>query len=114
MSTKTRFATLVGLAALGFAAGADAGPAMSPTSDRDAVSVKVSFADLDASGEAGAKALLKRIQNAARDICGSELNPFACRSDTVDRAVASLGNPAVTALKAGHDRSPTVLAARGR
>jgi UrcA family protein len=113
MFTKTTFTALAALAALGLAASAHAAPAMGPSSDPDARSAKVFTADLDLGGEAGAKAALTRIHNAARNVCADELNPLACRKDTLDRAVASLGAPLVTALNAGRGQRGTILASRG-
>jgi UrcA family protein len=114
MFTKTTLTTLAALAALGFAASAHAAPAMSPPSGPGAISVQVSIADLNLGGGAGAKAALRRIRNAARDVCVDELNPLACMKDTIDRAVAALDNPIVTALNTGRGRPATVLAASSR
>ena len=113
MFTKTTV-TLAALAALGFAASAHAAPAMNSSSDSNTPSAKVSVADLNVGGEAGAKAVLWRINNAARNVCANELNPLACRKDTILRAVTSLGNPTVTALNAGQGRPATMLTASAR
>jgi UrcA family protein len=112
MFTKTTLTTLATLAALGFAAGGHAAPATGLLSDSAATSAKVSVADLDLGGDAGAKAVLQRIHDAARNVCADELNPLACRDDTIGRAVASLGNPVVTALNGGQGRAATILASR--
>jgi UrcA family protein len=69
----------------------------------------VSFADLDLSGEAGARALLGRIHAAARTVCEPE--PAAvdltmqtqyrnCLHDAVARAVSDVGNVRVADLYA--------------
>ena len=113
MFTKTTCTALAALAVLGFAANSHAAPATSSSPDTDALSMTVSVGDLGAGGESAAKALLQRVYNAARDVCAEETSPLACRDDTVARAVASLNNPAVTALNAGR-RPTTVLATSGR
>jgi UrcA family protein len=111
MPTKTAYSALAALAALGFAS-AHAAPPTGPSSDPETISVTVPVADLNFGGEAGAKAVLQRIRNAARDVCADEFNPLACMKDTIDRAVAALGDPTVTALNGGDGRSFTELASR--
>ncbi|MFZ1992242.1 MAG: UrcA family protein [Alphaproteobacteria bacterium] len=72
-------------------------------------SKKISYADLDLSKPAGVKALLTRIQFAAKEVCSPQ--PLAtdmagrkdyntCVSHAVDTAVAQVGNPGLTAMVA--------------
>src|SRR5579863_3364645 len=94
----------VALAALAYAPGA----AQAQTaSNPDQVSVRISYGDLDLSSQTGAREMIGRIDNAARVICGepssnADLSGWAqqraCAQSTVSDAVASLGNPTVTAL----------------
>lgn len=118
MSRKTLFAALAATAALGVCTAANAGPQALP-SDPDIISVKVSLADLNLSHEPGARIALRRIRNAAREICGVEPGPplireselyRACQRSAVDRAVARLDVPTVTALNA----RPTRVQVAGR
>jgi UrcA family protein len=109
MFAKTAIASLAAIAALGFAATTHASPVGERSSD-PAVSVNVSVAGLDLSNPAGAKIVLRRIHNAAETICGDQPDirltaRFAlyqsCVKSTVDRTVASLDSPLVTALNGG-------------
>ena len=110
MSAKSTIASLAVLAALGLAPATHASPAVDGTSDPAAMTVKVSFADLELSSPAGAKSVLNRIHAAAKTVCGGEPDIrllersaiyHSCMKATVERAVASLDSPAVTALNAG-------------
>jgi UrcA family protein len=84
------------------------GSAVAQSTDSDApISVTVGYGDLNLASEAGAKAMVIRIQSAARRACGDapdfrDLSRVAfyarCRSDTVARAVRTLDSPLVTAL----------------
>jgi UrcA family protein len=73
------------------------------------VSIKTPSSDLDLSAPAGAKVMLRRIHNAAAQICGPMPSDWlhygrqydACIKQTVDRAVARLGAPMVTAMSEG-------------
>ena len=88
------------------------------------VSATVSYADLDLSTEAGARAMLQHIRFTARDMCGSEpvhspLTPRAptqfrnCVIDAVDSAIAGLDAPVLTALNNTEaEKALTVLASR--
>jgi UrcA family protein len=85
------------------------------------MSVRVSIAGLDISSPAGAKAVLGRIHQAARSICGAEpvvqdLSGRAaysrCVSAITDRTVAALANPVVTAMNGG--QSVVEVASTGR
>jgi UrcA family protein len=101
--------TLIALAVLGLAGAASA----------QNVSVTVGHADLDLTSAAGAKIMLARIHNAARDVCGESPNASdlgrrlqarACISAVSNRAVARLGAPMVTAANGGS--SSVALASR--
>lgn len=72
----------------------------------------VSYADLDLSTPDGARALLKRINTAAKEACGpapvmSPLTPIAatlherCIAQASDKAVAEVNAPLVVALHTG-------------
>jgi UrcA family protein len=120
MFAKT-IATIAALAALGFAT---SGHAASPAvSDPDTVTVKVNIADLNLSSQAGASTVLRRIHEAADQICGGapsikDLVAFSayksCVTSVTDRTVASLDNPYVTAMNGGARKSSTVLASNPR
>ena len=67
--------------------------------------VAVTFADLDLASDAGAALLLRRIEAAARQVCGDprELQPVArsmrvqqCNAQAIERAVTKVGAPKVT------------------
>jgi UrcA family protein len=84
------------------AASAQAGGASSPK-----MQIVVSYGDLNVASEAGARALLGRIEAASRKICGSEPDIrdlkghglyASCVKSSMDRAVASLPQPAVAEL----------------
>jgi UrcA family protein len=121
MFAKTSFAAVAALAILGFAGASHASPAGDASSDPAAMSVSVSVADLNLSSGAGAKIALRRIHNAASSICGDEPDTrvterFAiyqsCVKTTVDRTVASLDSPLVTALNGGQPGEMAVAASR--
>ena len=119
MSTKLTITSMAAIAALGLASFAQAALA-GPSSDPNQSSVRVSLAGLDLHSEAGAKIALHRIQSAATDVCGVETDARlivgwnrSCTTQAVERAVADLGNPIVTALYAGTGQ-PTTLASSGR
>lgn len=99
--------SLVGVAcAVGFVA--ISAPAFGQAADPEAgVSVRVPYADLNLATAAGAGAMVKRIDAAAREACGGEPDVKElkrtriyeqCRGQTVARAVANLNAPLVTAL----------------
>lgn len=101
----TTTTVLAALAAFGLAQSA---AAQTRHADPDAVAVKVSYADLNLSSPAGAKTLLHRVREAAKEICGEPdrdltsvaLNQ-ACVKSMTDRAVVEINNPVVTALANG-------------
>ena len=108
---------LVSVLALAAAAPTRAAPT---SNDPDMVTVVVPAADLNLSSAAGAKTLIARIEGAAKAICGVEPATIqldrrriyeTCVKGTVDRTVAKLDNPVVTAAN-GHGM--TVLAANRR
>jgi UrcA family protein len=91
-----------------------AGPAAAQTSDSDpgSFSRRISFADLNLTNPAGAKALLRRIRSAAGNLCQPEWDDIfdsyrsygACVKEATDTAVAHLGSPLVTALNGRSDQ----------
>lgn len=99
MINKTLALTLFGLIAFSGAT-ASAQPAYDP------VSIRVSFEGLDIQSEKGAKILLRKIENAAAEICSEqvsspmdELRRFRpCTQEIVARTVAQVKSPAVQAL----------------
>jgi UrcA family protein len=119
-SPKTIFGlavtTLATAALLSFAVPAPAAAETAPAA------VKVAYADLDISSQAGAKTLLRRIHVAAVEACATDtlnspLFPRAdaqtrdCVTDASNAAVAGVGSPLLARL---HDRTPasTILASR--
>jgi UrcA family protein len=64
----------------------------------------VRFGDLDLSTPAGARLMLRRIDNAAGQVCGEEA---ACVRATEDGAVSTLASPDVAALHAASATVPT-------
>jgi UrcA family protein len=65
----------------------------------------VKYADLDLTSDAGAAALLRRIEAAARQVCGNpiEVQPLdrsmrvqQCNKQAIEHAVTALGAPKVT------------------
>jgi UrcA family protein len=75
--------------------------------DEGLPSRKVSYADLDISQPAGAKALYGRIVRAARAVCqysptdpvGSTVEAARCVDHAIDKAVKDVGSPALSALR---------------
>ena len=119
MQTKSYLTVLTAVVALGFAAASQSAFAQSD----DTVSVKVSFADLNPSTDAGAKVMLRRIRNAANSICGpAPTNPIdrmmgpydTCIKETVSQAVSQLNSPLVTALYSGKTKSAGTILASAR
>jgi UrcA family protein len=112
-------ATLTSIAAI-----ATSHPAIarSAGSDFDAMSLRVSYADLNLDSAAGAETMLRRVHNAALSICGDEPSaPLervmvyrSCVRATVNRAVATLGNPRVAEMNGGVRRIVRVEVAAAR
>jgi len=122
MHTNYPLASLAVLAALGLAASSLPAAARSPSGSEQA-SERISYSDLNLASEAGARAMLSRINRAAKSVCGLDTDDeldgrqeyFRCIHATVDRAVTTLQSPLVTALNgAGHDKGQVVLAASKR
>ena len=95
--------SLSALLALGAAA---AGPAPPPGEP----SVAVRLSDLDLTSRAGAKAALRRIRDAAREVCGDESDVRllgrqalyrACVQSAAERAAAASRSPLLIALSGG-------------
>jgi UrcA family protein len=86
--------------------------------DEQAPSITVRYGDLDLSRQQDAKTLLARIDDAAMQSCGAAafsdplqytvVRRSACRSETIARAVAQIGAPALKA--AFQDNRPTSMA----
>ena len=84
-----------------------------------AKSIRVSYADLDLSTQAGAQTLYHRIRGAARQVCGDEGTSYtdkaiwrSCFKNAVGDAVAKVNSPQLTALHQG--KSPSVTAMLGK
>jgi UrcA family protein len=105
---------LLGIAS-GLSLGAHAGESQHP--NEVTTSVKVSYADLDISGAAGARTLYARIEAAAREACGPEPAVLdlrdaaaygACYEQAVAKAVNRVGSDQLHALhsaRTGHSRA---------
>jgi UrcA family protein len=117
MSTSTRTAVLV---AATLAIGIGSASAVS-AADQGTVSATVRYSDLNLSTQDGAKAMLQRIVQAARQVCEpdadiadlpgeGEWRSF-CVSTRVRDTVSSLDAPMVTAAYSG--KSQVFLAERG-
>jgi UrcA family protein len=94
------------LMSLALAAATLAGAAPVAAQSLDTVSVSVRYGDLDINRPAGAEIMLRRIDKAAIQICGGMpdqrlLDQRAAfekrRASTIDRSVAALNAPTVTA-----------------
>jgi UrcA family protein len=102
MNTRLKFTTLA--ASLGFLAPMS----VQAQGNRDSqVQVSVYYGDLDLSHQAGAQELIGRLEVAASKVCGGmpdirDLTRFqmyrACTKHALDKAVASVGQPIVSAL----------------
>ena len=100
------------LTTAGLATAVVASPVYTPTSP-DSQAESVSLTGLDLHSERGAKLALSRIRQAAKDVCGvpvdvgpiwASARPNTCVITVVDRAVAKLDDPMVSALNSGHGR----------
>jgi UrcA family protein len=90
-----------------FAAAALAAPALANPSgfgETETVSRTVRLADVDLHTIDGARVAARRIKNAASDVCGGNSRPILmvsdftdCRNHAIDRALASLDAPLVSA-----------------
>jgi UrcA family protein len=114
--TLPRTSLVLGL----FAAAALAAPALADPNgfgEMQQVSRTVHVGDVDLHTTDGARVAARRIKNAASDVCGGDSRPIlmvsdfaACRNDAIDRALASIDAPLVSAALG---RSPQAnLAAR--
>ena len=107
------------VAALTFAAFASPAAAETGRYNSD-TRVLVFYGDLDTSSQAGAKALLGRINHAARDVCGVDDQPHGlmrqlqrtCQANAVSRAVARVNNPVVTQMLAEKTGAHMIFASR--
>jgi UrcA family protein len=104
--TFRTFALVSALAVLG------ASPTLADEATR---SIKVSYADLDLSTQAGAATLYSRIRGAARQVCGYDGMTYLdhtswkrCFNGAVGDAVAKVNSPRLTALHQG--KSPAFTA----
>lgn len=89
--------------------------AQAASPDREIRQKVVSYADLDLNRTADAQTLYRRIQSAARDVCGTPnalmLSVSAltrsCAEDATDRAITDVNAPSLTRYRAmaTHERS---------
>lgn len=114
------FSTVLSVGAVVWAVSAFAGVATAQTPARIPASQlaheQVVYSDLNLSTQEGARALLKRLDYAAKRVCGTEpsrspLQPKLimayerCVSDAVDASVAQVNAPLVVALHTGAPQS---------
>ena len=120
MSYNKLFPMIAAVAAVGCGAGVHAASASHQAYGSEVVSVRVKLADLDLANPAGAAAGLRRIHQAAKEICGPEPGLAVlemrqiyrnCIDDAVDHAVDRLGNPIVSAMNGGNRSA--VMASNG-
>jgi UrcA family protein len=111
ITSQTKLLTRAGIAAFAVCTSLIA---YSASAESDVKSQTVSFDDLDLSKPAGAQTLYKRIQKAARHVCGpadnySYLTPRKkfreCFEEAVAAAVAQVDRPSLTALHREQTRS---------
>jgi UrcA family protein len=87
-------------------------PAIASADDLAGRSEKVTYSDLNVEKEAGAQSLYRRIQQAAKRVCGVESLKVAgnlrqlsqqknCYRDALDATVAKIDNAALTELHKG-------------
>lgn len=112
----TRMLPALAVSALAFAAMAT--PLAAKETSRNAVTL--SYADLDLTSEAGANALLRRVDRAARQVCGithAQRGLFQrqrrqCVAETVGETVAKIDAPVVTQMHATREGQRMIFAAR--
>jgi len=112
----TRILQALAVSALAVAAATT--PLAAKETDRNAVVVR--YADLDLTSEAGASVLLRRIDRAARQVCGMDrdvrgifrLQQRACHTETLSESVAKVDAPLVTQMYAQQDGRRMIFAAR--
>ncbi|HEX3405835.1 MAG TPA: UrcA family protein [Caulobacteraceae bacterium] len=112
-------AGLIGAAVLAAAIGPGATSAFAASPD-DQATIRVSVDDLNMTSEAGARVALRRIQHAADEICGGDVTDRSlgeqmqvrqCARAAVERAVASINLPALTAVSGGRHVATTMASA---
>jgi UrcA family protein len=111
ITSKSKLLTRAGIAAFAVCTSL---VAYSASAESNVKSQTVSFADLDLSKPAGAQTLYKRIQKAARHVCGptdkyTYITPRKafreCYEAAVADAVAQVDRPSLTALHREQTRS---------
>lgn len=112
----TRMFQALAVTALAFAAATT--PLAASEADRNAVEVR--YADLNLGSEQGADVLLRRLDRAAKQVCGMDTSQRgflrrqqrACYAETLNHAVAAIDAPMVTQIYAQRQGQRTVFAAR--
>ena len=95
-------------------------PASAAPTARDRTAVAVRYGDLNLDSEMGAKVLLRRLDQAARDVCGGDAYARGlvrhawrdCRTDAMTKAIAQVNHPTVTTMFAEQRNARTILASR--
>ncbi len=122
MSIKATLMIVAALGTAGLATRVSASP-VDTRASRDVQAETVSLTGLDLHSERGAKLALARIRQAAKDVCGvpvdtgpiwANARPNTCVIAVVDRAVAKLDDPMVSALNSGPGGHNAQLAAGRR
>ena len=92
-------------------------PAWSATPE--ARSVTVSYRDLDLASREGANVLYRRIQAAAKEVCGrpgadllEQSTWKSCYHNAISDAVGKVNNPLLTAVHTGHPAAVTAMLAK--
>lgn len=81
-------------------------PASAAETTRSHAAVTVHYGDLNLASEAGAKVLIRRLDQAARQVCGGDAfarglarrEQRTCRTEAVTQAVADVNQPMVTTM----------------
>jgi UrcA family protein len=85
--------------------------AVSAAERDEPLSTVVRYGDLDIESEAGAEALYRRLQLAARRVCPGDSRDLAmraavraCRAQAIERAVGSIGSTRLAAVQSARKR----------
>jgi UrcA family protein len=109
---------LQALAVTALAVAAATTPLAAKETNRSAVVVR--YADLDLTSEAGASVLLRRIDRAAKQVCGMDgdvrglyrRQQRACHAETLSETVTKVDAPLVTQIYAQQEGQRMIFAAR--
>ncbi len=94
-------------------------PAFAANTTRHDTAVTVHYGDLDLSKASGAEVLIRRLDQAARQVCGADTyrglvrrEQRACRTQAVTQAVAEVNQPMVSTMLAEQRGARMIFAAR--